>query len=331
MRRRLTSAVAGAAALLLLAACGGNGGGGTTDGGGGNGGDGGTDAVTVGVIPIVDVAPIYLGVEQGFFEERGIDLTLESGQGGAAIVPGVVSGQFQFGFSNNTSLILARSQGLPLKIVSPGNFSTGENLNDFSGIVVPEGSDIQDASDLSGRTVSVNTLNNIGDTTVRRSVEKAGGNPDDINFVELAFPDMPAALAEGRVDAAWLVEPFRTIALDQGGREIASNLVDTGENVMISSYFTSEQLLGSDPDLVQRFVEALNESLDYAQENPDAAREIILTYTQIDPSVAEQMVLPKWDSEINVDTLQLLEDLALEDGLIDEPVDVEQMLAEPAG
>ena len=53
----------------------------------------GTTTVTAGVIPIVDVAPVHLGVEQGFFSDRGIDLRLESVSGGAANVPGVISGE----------------------------------------------------------------------------------------------------------------------------------------------------------------------------------------------------------------------------------------------
>ena len=326
MRRTVRTTVAAAAALLLLAACGSGGGSEAGPETGAETGGGANDAVTVGVIPIVDVAPIYLGVEQGFFEEQGIDITLESGQGGAAIVPGVVSEQFQFGFSNVTSLLLASSQGLPLKVVAAGNSSTGEDGADFSGVVVPEGSDIADASGLSGRTVAVNTLQNIGDTTIRQSVEKAGGDPDTVQFVELAFPDMPAALGEGRVDAAWLVEPFLTIAKNQGGVEIASNLVDTDPEMMIAAYFTSEQLLQSDPDLVERFTEALNQSLEYAEENPDAAREILQTYTEIDQEVATAITLPRWSSEINTDTVQLLADLALEDGLVTEEVDVAGLL-----
>lgn len=43
--------------------------------------------VTVGVIPIADTAPLYLGDAQGFFEEEGLDLTIETATGGAAIVP----------------------------------------------------------------------------------------------------------------------------------------------------------------------------------------------------------------------------------------------------
>lgn len=320
MRRTLRT-VAATTALLLLAACGSDD---SSDGSGG--GSGGADAITVGVIPIVDVAPIYMGIEQGFFEDRNLDVTLESGQGGAAIVPGVVSEQFQFGFSNVTSLLLARSQGLPLKIVAAGNYSTGEQGADFSGVVVPKNSSITDAGGLSGKTVAVNTLQNIGDTTVRQSVEKAGGDPDAVEFIELPFPDMPAALAEGRVDGAWLVEPFLTIAKNQGAVEVASNLVDTQDNLMIAAYFTSEQLMSSDPDLVERFTEAMNESLEYAEQNPEAAREAILTYTEIDAEVAQQMTLPVWSSEINSETVNLLAELALEDGLVDEPIDAEALL-----
>jgi NitT/TauT family transport system substrate-binding protein len=321
MRRALTTAVTGAAALLV-AACGGSGGTAAPA----SGSSGGADKVTVGVIPIVDVAPIYLGIQQGFFSDRNLDVTMESGQGGAAIVPGVVSGQFQFGFSNVTSLILARSKGLPLKMVAAGNSSTGEDGKDFSAVVVKKDSPIASAADLAGKTVSVNTLNNIGDTTIRQSIKKDGGDPSAVKFVELPFPDMPAALAEGRVDAAWVVEPFLTIAKKQGAREVASNMVDTDRETMVAAYFTSEKLLRSDPDLVKRFTEAMKESLDFAQKNPDQARKILSSYTKIDPTVAEAMVLPKWPSEINGRTVQLMADLAKADGLVKESVDTAQLL-----
>jgi NitT/TauT family transport system substrate-binding protein len=317
--RRILSALAGSTALLLLSACGGGGEAGESTGSG-------PDDITVGLIPIVDVAPVYLGIEEGFFEKRDLNVKVQAVQGGAAIVPGVVSGDFQFGFSNVTSLLLAQSEGLPLKIVAAGDSSTGKQGADFSGVVVPEGSEIEDAAGLAGKTVAVNTLKNIGDTTVRQSVEKAGGDPGAVKFVELGFPDMPAALAKGQVDAAWLVEPFLTIAKDQGGTDIASNLVDTQPNLMIAAYFTSEEVLASDPELVDRFTAAVNESLRYADQNPDAVREIIQSYTDIPADVANRMVLPKWSSEINTQTVELLAQLAQEDGLVQKPVDTEALL-----
>src|SRR5690606_30019149 len=138
--------------------------------------------IKVGVIPIIDVAAAYLAVEQGFFEEEGLDVSLELAQGGAAIVPAVVSGEYQFGFSNVTSLLLAVNNGVPIKAVASGLFTTGVEP-DFGGVAVPAGSDITSAADLVGKTVAVNTLNNIGDSTIRHVVEEAGGDPMAVNFV----------------------------------------------------------------------------------------------------------------------------------------------------
>jgi NitT/TauT family transport system substrate-binding protein len=310
--------------LLLAVACGSD-----DDGGGdtaaGNGGDELT-AVTVGVIPIVDVAPIYLGVEQGFFEEQGLDVTLESGQGGAAIVPGVVSGEYEFGFSNVTSLMLAADQGLPLQIIANGNNSTGEDGADFGAVVTSPDSGITDAAGLAGQRVAVNTLNNIGTTTIRESVRQAGGDPDAVEFVELAFPDMPAALDQGNVDAIWVVEPFLTVATQGGATVVASNFVDTADDLTVAGYFTSRQYAQENADVVESFVAAMEQSLEYAQENPDAVREILGEYTQIDPAIAEAMTMPAWPAEINRESVQTLSDLAVEDGLLDEEPDLDALL-----
>jgi NitT/TauT family transport system substrate-binding protein len=307
-------------ALLAAAGCGSSG-----DDNGGQPSGGGTKQVKVGVIPILDVAPIYLGKEKGFFSERGIELTLETGQGGAAIVPGVVSGQFQFGFSNVTSLLIAQSRGLPLKVVSNGVASTGKDKADYSGIVTRDDA-IKTAADLEGKQVSVNTLKNIGDSTIRASVRKAGGDPSSVKFVELAFPDMPAALEGGRVDAVWVVEPFLSATLGAGGRLVASNYVDTAPDLTVALYFTSEQLAKDDPDLVSKFTEAMTESLAYADAHPDEARQVLTAYTQIDEAVIQKLTLPKWPAEINRESVETLATLAVQDGLVSEQPDVAALL-----
>src|SRR5688500_11080403 len=109
--RRLLTPLAALALLVPVAACGGDDSGDGGGGGGGGGGDQEVQQLRVGVIPIVDVAPIYLGVEQGFFEEQGLEVELVPGSGGAAAVPGVVSGDYDFSFGNVTSILLASSEG----------------------------------------------------------------------------------------------------------------------------------------------------------------------------------------------------------------------------
>lgn len=286
----------------------------------------GAEKVTVGVIPIVDVAPIYLGEKKGFFSSRGIDLDLVAAQGGAAIVTGVVSGQFQFGFSNITSLMIAASKGLPVKIVCAGDSSTGNAGADFGAVVVAADSPIRGARDLQGATVAVNTLKNIGDTTVRASVRKAGGDPDKVSFSELAFPDMPAALAGGRVDAAWVVEPFLSVAKAQGARVVAWNFVDTAPDLPIAAYFSNDKLGTSDPDLVKGFTEAMAESSAYAEAHPDEARATIPSYTKITAEQAEALTLPRWPGGIDAAAVGTLADLAVTDGLVPSRPDLAALL-----
>ena len=282
--------------------------------------------LTVGVIPILDVAPIYLGVQEGFFEEEGINLTLELAQGGAAIVPGVVSGQFQFGFSNTISLLLAQDNNLGLKAIANGAQSTDDAMEDFGAVVVPGDSDIQDLTGLAGKRIGVNTLNNIQTTTINQIVREAGGDPSSITYVELPFPEIVQAVANGDVDAGQLVEPFRTMSLNAGDRNLGSNLAGVTDNLEVAMYFTSQAYADENPEIVERFTNALNKSLAFADDNPDKAREVLGTYTNIDPAVAEAAVLPRWPGEINRESVQLLAELAQSDGLISAVPDLDALL-----
>jgi NitT/TauT family transport system substrate-binding protein len=319
--RRLLAPIA-AIAVLTTAACGSSG-----DSGSSSGGGGGPVHLKVGVIPIVDVAPIYLGQDQGFFKNHDIDLELVQESGGAAAVPGVVAGDFQFSFGNVTSVLLAASQNVPLRMVAEGNSSTGDPATDFSGVVVPADSPIRTAADLAGRTVAVNNLKNIGEVTIRKVVEDAGGDPDSVKFIELAFPDMPAAVTSGNVDAAWVVEPFLTAATSQGARKVVANFAEAVPNLTVACYFTTEQYIQQNPDVVDNFQAAIKESLQYAQDNPDEVRRIITTYTSISADIATTMALPAYPPQIDVDSLKAVADLMTKYGITEDTVDVDKLLA----
>ncbi|MEV0222782.1 ABC transporter substrate-binding protein [Streptomyces sp. NPDC050704] len=274
-----------------------------------------TTQVKVGIIPIVDVAPLYLGEKKGFFSSRGLDLEMVSAQGGAAIIPGVVSDQFQFGFSNTTSLMIAQVKGVPIKSVVNGAASNGKAGADVTGVAVKKDSPIKSAKDLAGRKVAVNLLQNIGDTTVRESVRQAGGDPSEVKFVEIPFDQMPAAVADGRVDAAWMGEPAMTIAKSQGARVVAWPFVETDPKLTLATYFTSTKLAQQNPELVKKFSEAMTESLQYASEHPDEARQVLTSYTKISGDVLEKLTLPGWPAEVDMASLEKLASLGEQDGI----------------
>ena len=161
----------------------------------------------------------------------------------------------------------------------------GEDGKDFGALTVKGDSPLKSPSELEGKKVAVNTLKNINETAVRESVRKAGGDPDKVEFVELAFDQMPAALDEGQIDAAMVVEPALATIKSQGGREIASSLVDVAPDLTVAMYFTSMQYAESEPEVVEKFQKATAESLAYADAHPDEVREIVTTYTKIPPDV----------------------------------------------
>ncbi|MFB7336873.1 PhnD/SsuA/transferrin family substrate-binding protein [Streptomyces adustus] len=321
--RRLLAGLAAGTFLLATAACGSSGDSGTS---GKAASSGGTTTVKLGLIPIVDVAPVYLGVKKGFYAEHGLKLSLTTAQGGAAIVPGVVSGQFQFGFSNVTSLMIAQSNNVPVKAIANGIASTGVQGKDFGAITVKKGSPLKSAKDLEGKKVAINTLKNINETAVRESVRKAGGDPDKVKFVELAFDQMPAALDSGQIDAAMVVEPALATVKSQGGVEIASPLVDVAPNLTVAMYFTSTQYAQQNPEVVKKFQEATAESLAYADSHPDEVRDVVTTYTKIPASVLAQVTLPKWPAAADRASIEALEKLGQQDGLFKTAPDLDKLL-----
>jgi NitT/TauT family transport system substrate-binding protein len=320
----LRLACLGAAALLALTACGSGSPSGDAGAGSSPAASGEPSAaveltpIEVGVIPIVDVAPIYLGVDEGIFEKHGLDVTLTLAQGGAAIVPAVQSGKLDFGFSNVTSLIVGRDAGLPLKIVATGPQSTGDPEADAAGVLVPADSDIESVADLEGKRVAVNTLNNIMDSTVSEGVAQAGGNPDDVQFVEMGFPDMQAQLESGNVDAMAASEPFVTMAKQAGARVVYGQFAEPVPDLSIAGYFATDQKIEQDPDLVEAFTAAMQESQQYASDHPEEAKAILPSYTSIEEAVIEEMSMPLFPQLHNLASLGRIAEISLENDLIDE-------------
>lgn len=308
-----------AAAGLSLTACGN----GETPGE-----DGELTEITVGALPIVDNAAIYLGEQEGFFEDAGLDLDIEQAQGGAALLPAVMSDEMDFGFSNVTSLLIAESQGLDVEILAGGSATTGDPDEDFAAVVVPEESEIEEIEDLEGAEIAVNTLSNISDSTISAAVEEAGGDPSTIDYVEMPFPDMPAALENGTVDAAAAVEPYQTIILNDGARGIFSNYAYPVEDLTVAVWFSASDYVEQNPEIVEAFTEAMAESQRYAAENPDAVREILPTYTDLEDEVIEQLTLSDYPEAVNLDSLEQINQISAESGVISEEVDLDLLFGE---
>ncbi|MCZ2817297.1 ABC transporter substrate-binding protein [Modestobacter sp. VKM Ac-2984] len=314
------------AVLLALAACGGEA---EQSSDAATGSSGELREVSVGMLPILPTAALYAGIEQGFFADQGLQLEVATGQGGAALLPAVLSGDLQFATSNPVSLLQARERGLDVEVVTHWTSALSSGESDVNAVVAAPGSGIDSAADLEGKRVAVNTLNGMGGLTIREAVRQDGGDPDAVSFLELGFPDMPAALAAGNVDAVWVPEPFLSSLQAEGNTVVTHPSLESVAGHPTQLFFTSGQLAESDPELVADMTAALEETLAYAEENPDAVKaQIPQVLPQLPAEVAQAVRLEEFGTDLRRAELAELGRLMEEDGLIEESADLDGLLPE---
>lgn len=256
--------------------------------------EGDLETVRVAAVPVVDVAAIYLGEEKGFFAEKGMTIDIQFTPGSSVSIPALLQDQYDFVYTGSVNAFQAREKGLPVIAVAEGGRTTGEPGADHGGIVVPEDSEITDAGDLEGQSVAVNAVKGLHEAAIRQSVKKAGGDPDRVNFLELALSDMQPAMERGDVDAISTSEPFLGNAKDAGHRLIADPYIDVDPEFVTATYLTSEQKWAEDPQSVEDFVEVVKRSQEYATANPDEFRTELSNFTEIDPETAKTMILTEF-------------------------------------
>lgn len=281
--------------------------------------DGALQTVNVVGVPVVDMAALYVGEEQGFFAEEGLELNIEFGQGTAAMIPALLNGQYDIQYGGSVNLLQATDADIPVVAIAPGGRTTGVQGEDHGGLLVLDDSPIQTASDLEGRTVAVNALRGLHEVSLWASIRAAGGDPTQVSFIEMALPDMGAALESGQIDAASTSEPFLGVLQGEGARLVTSLYVDADPDFVTALYFVTAEKAQNDPELIERFNRALEKSFAYSTENPDAVRAELGNFTQIDPALIETMILTDFGWGLTSDDLLLIAELAADAGALENP------------
>lgn len=315
MKKKIIAAIMAVSAAMAMTAC-------------GSGSDSGSDkdkpaesngptTLKVGLVPVVNVAPLYLGIEQGFFEKAGLKLEPAIAQTFAANVAAVMNGEQQVGFGATVPALVAVSSGVPLRILANSDVTGSTPEGDNSGMFVAKDSGITGIGDLEGKTVAINALSNVHDVAIKSAMLKAGADPAKVKFLEVALPDMVAALKAGRVDAIAVGEPFVTAAKAAGFTMLLQTYTEGYEpGTPIGSYFASQQWAAQNPKEAKAFAEAMSESTDYALAHPDEARAIMEKYTQIPPEVLKNVTLGTFSSKLDPDALTRLAELMVKTGTI---------------
>ncbi|MCH8565636.1 ABC transporter substrate-binding protein [Nesterenkonia sp. LB17] len=296
-----------AVSILALGACGSGSPAGDEEDG--NGADtasenGELTEITVGVLPIAPSVGIYYGIENGIFEEHGLDVELSTSNAGAAMLPAVNTQQLEFGIGNPNSVLNANDRGLDMRIVTGYSNSLAEG-DDIAGVVSTVESGIDDWTGLEGNTVSVNALQTQGDLTIMEAVEQAGGDPEAVEFSEMPFPDMQAQLEQGNTDAIWVPEPFLSNALaDEANQLVGYSFQDAiaGMPTMVS--FSSGEYVDENPEVAQAFSDAMNESLQAAEEDEEGVRALLPEFIDLPEEAAENLRMEELDGEIRTEQIE---------------------------
>jgi NitT/TauT family transport system substrate-binding protein len=281
--------------------------------------------ITVGVLSIAPSVALQYGIDEGIFADHGLNVELQTGQGGAAMLPAVSTGTMNFSVGNPLSVMLAVNKGLDMKIVTGFSNSKAEG-EDINGVVAAQASGITSFGNLEGKTVAVNTLKTQGDLTIMESAAKAGADPAKIKFVEMPFPDMQAQLDRGSVDAVWLPQPFLGKALlDTKNILVGSPNQDALPGLPTMVSFTSGNFAQQNAATVTAFREAMEETLAKAEQNPDAVRALLPKFMNMDPAVAQKLKMESFDGKVPTAVLTGLGSLMVKYNYVDKSPDVNAM------
>ncbi|MBI4522474.1 MAG: ABC transporter substrate-binding protein [Deltaproteobacteria bacterium] len=284
----------------------------------------------VGYMKIVDNASLFMAMEKGFFKSEGLDLELLPMVGGAAIAPAVASGDLQVGWSNVISLYQAHVEGFDFKLVSGGAINV-KGSNETHAIQVLKDSPIKTARDLEGKTVAVNTLNNIVHLMAMAWIDKNGGSVSKVKFVEIPFPQMEAALSSGRVDAASTHEPFVTASTGKGVTRVLSyNWGEVVSKFLIASWFASDKWIKKNQATVSRFVRAVNRGIDAINADIQGTRKLMIKWTGLSPELAKKVALPVFEKGISEKDLQVTIDLTHRYKLVGRSFKAKEVISELA-
>ena len=276
-----------------------------------------TTTLTVGALPLVDFAPLFYADQQGYFTEEGLDVTVEVVQGGPVAAQLLLAGDIQLSFNNWLSVSAAISNGAPLVVVANGTY-----LGDGQGgVFVTDDSPIRQLSDLDGKSVATNTIGNVGDITIEALI--ADEELDiDVDYVEVAFPEIIPAIESGAVDAGFLTEPFTTFAAQSGLRSVADPYTGSARNLPIAGYVSTATFAADNPNAIAAFRSAIEKATSELAGDEETLRAFIPEYSAVPEGAAQALVLPLYQETLRTSDLQRAADLMFELGFLEEELDM---------
>jgi NitT/TauT family transport system substrate-binding protein len=325
MLTRVAVIVGAVTVALGAAACG------SGSGAGGSGHPAAT-RVSVGYVPYSDDDALFLARQDGIFARHGLDVSLIAAASPVDVVASMISGQEQFGFVTTPVLVAAAAKGTPLKCVSTvdGQLDT-DPARDGTMLVAAKGSGITSIKDLAGKKVATIGLASLNSLALEVLARRSGISPTSFQWVQMAFPAMPAALSQGHVQAAVIVSPFVNTAVAQGATIIDHPNVVLFGGGTIACLSALGGYISAHPAVVSAFHAAMDQAVNYARTHQSAAKATLAKYLSLTPAVAQKQILStNWNPVLSRASVTQIEGDMRQFGFIRTTIPAAQLIWPPA-
>jgi len=249
--------------------------------------------ITVAAIPASDLAGLYVALHDGLFAQQGLRVTIKKIPSSQAVVAAQLNGQVDISAGSYVPYIAAQATGARFRILAEASTLR----SDTRALVVPTHSNVKTIADLAGQKIGVNGTNSIGTLLISALLQENGISPKKVHFVtdKQGFPAMPGQLQQGAWQAAFLAEPYVTIAAEQYGAEILADLNQGATtNFPIDGYVATQAWAQHHPKTAAAFVRAIEEGQTIATSDAAAAQAAIGQADQLQPMVTGVMALPEF-------------------------------------
>jgi NitT/TauT family transport system substrate-binding protein len=222
--------------------------------------------LTMGFIPNIQFAPVYVALDKGYFEAEGLDVTLEYGKETDALAL-IGAGEQEFAVASGEQVLLARAQGLPVTYVAAWyqEYPVGMVSLTEEKILVPE--------NLAGKTIGIPGLYGASYVGFRALLQAADLTEEDVTILSIGFNQVEALLT-GQVESAVIYLANEPVVLRAQGETVDVIRVADYIQLVSNGLVTGERVLEENPERVGGMATALLQGIAYTLEHPEEAFEI---------------------------------------------------------
>lgn len=278
--------------------------------------------ITVDSVPAAEEGGLYVAAADGFFRQQDLNVKIKSITGGEEGIPDLQSGKAQLVGGNYVSFVLAQvaghANGKPasFRVVAPAS----QTQPGSNGLYVRPESPYKSVASLAQAhaTVGLNDPLDVGQVMLGALMQDNGYSAGDIRQVTPAggFPALVSMLRDGQVDAAWLPQPFATMAQQEyGAVQLADFDQGPVQNFPVTGYIGAANWVRTHPDTVADFTRALEEAQEVADTNREALEKAMEQYTGLRPVIADTMPYDSYPVQMAGAALQRVSNAMFEYGL----------------